>query len=164
MTIKTSPLSGISIQNTSGVDMFNSNDKLLYRKNYYSGSISLGPSVMTVAIPMQSAVSDANTLFIIQSKITYCNGNFGSAFVGSVVDLSSSILTNFGYATTYVEITQSDYLSAAVQRVSSASDLQALFSYVSIGKTGQYPGESLRVATSTSSINLDYYISVFGWN
>lgn len=158
MTIKAST-SGISIQNASGTDMFNSTDKLLYRKNYYSGSISLGPSVTAVVIPMSGAVSDANTLFIVQSKITYCNGNFGSGFVNSTIDLSSSILTNFAYSTTSVEITESDYLSVSVQRVTSASDLQARFSYVSIGRS-----VALDVFSSGSSINLEYYISVFGWN
>jgi hypothetical protein len=159
MTLKASA-SNISIQNSSGTDMFNSNDKLLYRKNYYSGSVSLGPSVTTVLVPLSGAVSDANTLFVVQSKITFCNGNFGAGFVNSIIDLSSSVLTNFAYSTTSVDITENDYLSVAIQRTTSASNLEANFSYVSIGRLIPI---QLGSQPSASSINLDYYISVFGW-
>jgi hypothetical protein len=159
MTLVASPSIGITIQNSSGQDMFNSNDKLLYKRGYYSSTISMGPTVSRVEIPLAGAYRDANTLFIIQSKITYCNGNFGAGFVDSVIDLSSNVLTHFGYSTTSVEITEQDTLSAAIQQVSGPNDLQLIFNYVSFGRGNT----KVSVLSPTTSITLEYYISIFGW-
>jgi hypothetical protein len=159
MTLKASPTTGIVIQNPSGQDMFNSNDKLLYKRGGYTGSISMGPTVSRLEIPLSGAYRDDNTLFIIQSKITYCNGNFGAGFVDSIIDLSSNVLTHFAYSTTSVSITEQDTLSAAVQQVTGPTDLQLIFNYVSFGKDGSI----VSITAPTTSLNLDYYVTIFGW-
>lgn len=160
MTIKTTA-SEISVQNASGINKFSSNDKLMYRKNYFSGSLSLGPSTPRVLVPLYGAVSDSNTFFLVQAKITSCNGNIGTGFIGSTFDLSGAVLLHFTYSTTEVMLTAQDVLSAHVRRSPDVNNMAASFDYRNMTNGSQR--HFAEVTEPATSVSLDYFISVFGW-
>jgi hypothetical protein len=166
MTLLASPGS-ITIQNSSGVSKFNSNNKLLYRKNLFSSvDITLNSSASQQVFALPGATFDANTFAIININIVSCNGSFGSSYVGSTVDLSSPILLHFEYSTTTVRILHEEILSGVIQRNSGPSDLQFLVSYLDINSAYLGASES-NIGGFTEppsrSVTIRYQIQFFGW-
>jgi hypothetical protein len=166
MTLLVSPGS-ITIENSAGVPKFNSNNKLLYRKNLFnSNDITLNSSSSMQVFALPGAAFDANTFAIINITIVSCNGSFGSSYVNSTIDLSSPVLLHFEYSTTQVRILHEEVISGAIQRNSGPNDLQFLVSYLDIHSS--YPiGQEANARGFTSppsrSVTIRYQIQFFGW-
>lgn len=166
MTLLASPGS-ITIQNSSGVSKFNSNNKLLYRKNLFtSPDIALNSASSMQVFPLPGASFDTNTFVIVNITIVACNGSFGSSYIDSTIDLSSPILLHFEYSTTRVRILHNEVLSGAIQRNSGPSDLQFLVSYLDLNSA--YPAAAEANAGGfteppSRSVTIRYQIQFFGW-
>jgi hypothetical protein len=166
MTLLASPGS-ITIENSVGVPKFNSNNKLLYRKNLFtSNDITLNSSSSMQVFALPGATFDANTFAIVNIKIVTCNGSFGSSYVDSTVDLSSPVLLHFEYSTTQVRILHEEVISGAIQRNSGPNDLQFLVSYLDINSA--YPAATEAniggfTEPPSRSVTIRYQIQFFGW-
>jgi hypothetical protein len=166
MTLLASP-GNITIENSTGVPKFNSNNKLLYRKNLFSsGDIALNSASPLQVFSLPGAVFDVNTFATISITIVNCTGSFGSSYIGSTIDLSSPILLHFEYSTTVVRILREEILSGAIQRNSGPADLQFLVSYLDINSS--FPNEIQGDASGftkapTRSVTIRYQIQFFGW-
>jgi hypothetical protein len=163
MTLTASP-GVITIENSNGTPKFNSNNKLLYRKNiFFSPDITLNSASPIQGFPLPGASFDATTFATINISIVACNGSFGSSYVNSTVDLSSPILLHFEYSTTSVRILNEEILSGAIQRNSGPSDLQFLISYLDINYAVPGADTSGYTRVPTRSVTVRYQIQFFGW-
>ena len=168
MTLLASPGS-ITIENSTGVPKFNSNNKLLYRKNLFtSGNITLNSASSMQVFALPGATFDTNTFATIDINIIACNGSFGSSYVNSMVDLSSPILLHFEYSTNEVRIHREEILSGAIQRNTGPSDLQFLVSYLDINtsfiEASTFPENAGGYTQVPSrSVTIQYQIQFFGW-
>jgi len=172
----------IKIQNSSGVDMFSSDDKLLYKKYSFNGSLSLGSSsVQQVSASLPGASIDNKTLYIINGTITSANGNISSNFINSNIDLSTPVLLHFDSAPNGIysgyqnKIISQSVLSTHIRRGSSANDLYLIATYAehsggdlftvsaSGGTTRQYYQTSYFYRVPSTYVNFSYTVTFYGW-
>lgn len=167
----------ITIQNASGVNKFSSNDKLLYRKQTYSGSMSLNSNSMIVNVALPGATITNKTAYRIVGTITGTNGSNASFLNNSFIDLSTPVFVSYGIITSggNAHITDQTVLSSHIKRNLSASDL-----YLSVTLVNHASNEQYRRYTAESSfltqrpvkyqyrapsvyVNLNYTVDFFGW-
>jgi len=106
----------IVVNNASGVEQFNSNDKLVYRKATVTGSTTLGGSnsaQVLQAIPnvLLNPQKDFSLMYI---KVTGGTGNLMNTFLNSTIQLNFPLLLNVAYSTTSAAVTEYDVLSGMI--------------------------------------------------
>lgn len=106
----------IVVNNASGAEQFNSNDKLVYRKATVTGSVTLGATNatdLTQALPnvLLNPQKDFSLMYI---KITGGTGNLANTFLNSTIQLNFPLLLNVAYSTTSAAVTEYDVLSGMI--------------------------------------------------
>lgn len=116
MTLKVDS-TAIKINNNLGVLKFSSNDKLVYLKNFITGTIDVSTSV--VVVPFASLGS--NDFLYLTIKFNTSNGNTVSELLGKFIPANGSIVTNFyGRGVNNTPAADSDFLCADI----AGSDLR----------------------------------------
>jgi hypothetical protein len=99
----------IQIQNALGIIKFTSNNKLVYPRASKTGTITI--SSASISIPF-TTMSDSEFLSL-SFKINSCDGNVGSALIGTEIPANGSIITKFyGRAVNNTPAADTDYMGA----------------------------------------------------
>lgn len=105
--------SSIIIQNAAGVEKFNSDNKLVYKKGIITGSCTLGSTNPMSHIALFSSTFDSSKDFIVAwVTVTYTNGNQLAGAVGAEIQMAGPMISNFEYATTSASITSYELIGA----------------------------------------------------
>jgi hypothetical protein len=146
MTLKVDATS-IKINNNSGVLKFSSNDKLVYLKNFITGTIDVGAAVVTV--PFVSMGS--NDFLYLTIKFNASNGNTVSELLGKYVPANGSIVTNFyGRGVNNTPAADTDLLCADI----AGSDLRF---------TGYKIDYNVTLQATTVTSNLTYRAGIYSY-
>lgn len=94
MTLNVTPTE-IQIKNASGQIKFTSNNRLIYQKGYYTGTVGCGPGYgneLTIGSFIGLGVND----FIISTiNIQSCTGAVGQALLGLDIPANGTIITEY---------------------------------------------------------------------
>lgn len=146
--------SGVIINNANGTEKFNSSSKLLYRKFSQSGSLSIPASTRYVTdIALDGTFNPDNNVALVFINPTAASGNVANQVIGSNIQLSFSMLTNFKHSTTSVYITEWDMLTAAVIGDLSSATLRIQHIGFTAGRDGP----------AVSSISFDWNLVVLSY-
>jgi hypothetical protein len=133
----------ITISNADGTTKFTSQDKLLYRANLYTGTITLGGLTAIAGVTgkyrQPVLLTDANignrlnwtidesNLITVKVRPIYSEGNIGARLLGSTFDLSSGLVVDYAQTSGTYRVTQHTVLSANVKKFrrqdSASSDI-----------------------------------------
>lgn len=149
MSLVASPATGIIIQNSNNTEKFNSNNKLVYRKSYQTGSLNYSSAIVT-DISLNTSFNIDKDFGLIYIKPTSANGSISNQLLNSWVQLGFSLLTHASFSTTTTDITAWDTLSGAV--IGNGSSAILRFEYL--------PGSGLAVG---SSISFDWKLVVLSY-
>lgn len=151
----------IIVNNASGVEQFNSNDKLVYRKATVTGSATLGGSnsaQVLQALPnvLLNPQKDFSLMYI---KVTAGTGNITNTFLNSTIQLNFPLLMHVSYSTTSPAITDYDVISGMINPGEGYSATGFVpyveFITVSYAKSGG-PGYFEENPATTTTISFDW--------
>jgi len=120
----------ITISNADGTPKFTSQDKLLYRANLYTGTITLGGFVGITPGKYRQGVllTDANVgnrfnwtiddpnIITIKVTPTYSEGNIGAKLIGNTFDLGTGLVVDYTQTTGTYRLVRHATLSAFVKK------------------------------------------------
>jgi hypothetical protein len=133
MTLSVS-LEEIIISNADGTTKFTSNDRLLFRTNMYTGTVTLGGGLtyerfgVTSNYRQQVLLTDANignrlnwdiddsNLITIKVRPTYMEGNLGNRLLGNTFDLSNGLVVDYTQTSGNYRLVQHTTLSAFIKK------------------------------------------------
>lgn len=116
----------ITISNADGTTKFTSQDKLLYRANLYTGTLTLGgiggkyrQAVLlrdaNVGNRLNWTIDDSN-IITIKVKPIYSEGNVGVELLGNTFDLSNGLVLDYVQTSGVYGISRHTMLSAYVKK------------------------------------------------
>jgi hypothetical protein len=124
MTLNVSTQS-ITISNSDGTTKFSSEDRLLYRTNLYTGTLTLGGSngygagVLLVDANIGDrrnwSLDDSN-LITVKVRPTFSQGNIGISLLDNTFDLSSGLVVDYAQTNGVYRITRHTILSAHIRQ------------------------------------------------
>lgn len=115
----------INVRTASGAVKFTSDDKLVYKRAVFSGSLTMGNgSVMSVDVPLYRSLFERfrlapNDFPVLQIRLTACNGNLVQSILNDQITLNFALPISFENSTTDANVNSSTTLSGCtyVKRV-----------------------------------------------
>lgn len=137
--------SQITVRTSSGATKFTSNDKLVYKRQIFTGSSFLGNGqVWRTDTPIYGLTMTGNDFPILQIRIQSSSGNMVQNLIGSQIMLNFPLPVHFEHSATQAYIDRYSYLSGAV----NFRDYywQVSFAYIDTYKKtwfAQVPGQTI---------------------
>lgn len=104
----------IIVENQNGIEKFNSNNHLLYKQAYATGSVSLSGGTPSVNNNLGFTVSNTN-IYSIYITMTNCSGSIGSSLIGVKIPLSGAMPIHWeGYVSGYNPAAKQENLEVMV--------------------------------------------------